>query len=145
MPNERRVICGNLTARLAVLTDRHSLPCLWEARAKTSFGTSGEAEHLPTFLACWYESMLTPRDVTCRVIGAFIQRRMQFFYFPVLVVSRDGRFRHWPGYLQRTIMLASNSSPIIIYPSPLTRRNARAETVPFNLLKPSGFFPYHQV
>jgi hypothetical protein len=33
---------------------------------------------------------------------------------------------------QRTTMLASNSLLTIIYLSPLTSRNARVETVPFN-------------
>jgi len=61
-------------------------------------------------------------------MGLFYSMAKVVSYVPVWVVTGDGKFQHWPGYPQRTTMLASDYSPTIIYPSPLTPRNTRLET-----------------
>lgn len=67
---------------------------------------SGESTHFLGLVVRIYVNTM-PRELQSH--WSFYAMAEVVSYVPVWVVTGDGRFHYWPGYLQRTNMLASNS------------------------------------
>jgi hypothetical protein len=84
-----------LSASSTALQARNQLWNIW---------WSGESTHFSGLVVLIYANTMLRELQSLELLS---NSEVSFFYVPVWVVSHDGRFRNWPGYLQRTAMLAS--------------------------------------